>query len=353
MSRQQARAAAPVGITMGCPVGIGPEIIISAWQTCSRTLATPPVIIGDRAVLAATARQLGLHVPIADWQPGRPPQPDVLNVLTASSLDPDTLRAGQPNRATGLAMAGYIDTAISLCTEGLLDAIATGPISKAALNLAGYPFPGHTEMLAARTGAERVAMMLTGSRLRVVLVTIHCALADVVPSLTGASIIELITLTDRALRTDFGIDKPRIAVAGLNPHGGEGGMFGREEIDIIAPAVRHCARLGITVDGPFPPDTVFHQAASGRFDVVVCMYHDQGLIPFKLLHFHDGVNVTLGLPIIRTSVDHGTAYDIAGRGVADHHSLEHAVALAAELAENRRRSTERASATPSDKQGVS
>ena len=338
MSSQPAHAAAPVGITMGCPVGIGPEIIISSWQTCSRILAMPPVVIGDSAVLAATARQLGRHVPIVDWQPGHPPQPAVLNVLAASRLNPDTLHVGQPNRATGLAMAGYIDTAISLCGEGLLDAITTGPISKAALNLAGYPFPGHTEMLAARTGTKRVAMMLTGSRLRVVLVTIHRALADVVPAITDEAIIELITLTDRALRTDFGLAKPRIAVAGLNPHGGEGGMFGREEIDIIAPAVRHCARLGITVDGPFPPDTVFHQAASGRFDVVVCMYHDQGLIPFKLLHFHDGVNVTLGLPLIRTSVDHGTAYDIAGRGVADCRSLEQAVALAAELAENRRRS---------------
>jgi 4-hydroxythreonine-4-phosphate dehydrogenase len=347
MSRQPAHAAAPVGITMGCPVGIGPEIIISSWQTCSRILATPPVVIGDSAVLAATARQLGRHVPIVDWQPGHPPQPDVLNVLAASRLDPDTLRVGQPSRATGLAMAGYIDTAISLCGEGLLDAITTGPISKAALNLAGYPFPGHTEMLAARTGTKRVAMMLTGSRLRVVLVTIHRALADVVPAITDEAIIELITLTDRALRTDFGLAKPRIAVAGLNPHGGEGGMFGREEIDIIAPAVRHCTRLGITVDGPFPPDTVFHQAASDRFDVVVCMYHDQGLIPFKLLHFHDGVNVTLGLPLIRTSVDHGTAYDIAGRGVADCRSLKQAVALAAELAENRRRSKGGTAAAPS------
>ena len=344
MSSQQARAAAPIGITMGCPVGIGPEIIISSWQTCGRTLAMPPVVIGDKAVLAATARQLGRHVPITDWQPGSPPLPDVLNVLAASRLDPHMLRAGEPNRATGLAMGGYIDTAVSLCSEGLLDAITTGPISKAALNLAGYHFPGHTEMLAARTGAGRVAMMLTGSRLRVVLVTIHRALADVVPAITVEAIVELIRLTDRALRTDFGLTAPRIAVAGLNPHGGEGGMFGREEIDIIAPAVHHCLRLGINADGPHPPDTVFHRAASGRFEVVVCMYHDQGLIPFKLLHFHDGVNVTLGLPFIRTSVDHGTAYDIAGRGVADCRSLEQAVALAADLAENRRRSRDGAAA---------
>ncbi|MBE0582484.1 MAG: 4-hydroxythreonine-4-phosphate dehydrogenase PdxA [Desulfofustis sp.] len=321
---------------MGCPVGIGPEIILK-YHAGEIDTAVPPVVIGDAAVLAATADQLGLQIPLVDWQLGSLTRPGVVNLLSASDLDPSALRAGEPTRETGRAMAAYIDTAISLCTGNQLDALTTGPISKAALNLAGYRFPGHTEMLAERTGATQVAMMLTGSRLRVVLVTIHCAFAEVVRSLTTRSIIDLIILTDRALRVDFRIKTPRIAVAGLNPHAGESAMFGREEIDIIAPAVHHCAALGITADGPHPPDTVFHRAASGRFDAVVCMYHDQGLIPFKMLHFDDGVNVTLGLPIVRTSVDHGTAYDIAGRGIASHQSLKQAVALAAQLAANRRR----------------
>ncbi len=325
----------PVGITMGCPVGIGPEIILKYLHSTAAELAAPPVVIGDAAVLAATGTALGLALPLHLWHPGEPTVPNRLNLLNVSHLDPTALIPGRPTRETGAAMAVAIDTGISLCLAGHLAALVTCPISKAALNLAGYRFPGHTEMLAARTGAKQVAMMLAGDRLRVVLATIHCPFRDVVSLLNHQALVDLVRLTDRALRSDFGLRTPRIGVAGLNPHGGEEAMFGREEIDIIAPAVQQCRELGLDISGPHPPDTIFYQAAAGRFDVVVCMYHDQGLIPFKLLHFADGVNVTLGLPIVRTSVDHGTAYDIAGRGSADFRSLQSAVTCAVHCAANR------------------
>ncbi len=327
----------PIGITMGCPAGIGPEIIVKfLHDPAAACLPVAPVVIGDHRVLFATADALGLPLPIRSWQPGQIPQPGCLNLLAVSKLDPATVRCGEPNLHTGRAMAAYIDSAITLCRDGLLGAMVTGPISKAALQAAGYQFPGHTEMLAARTGASRVAMLLTGPRLRVVPLTTHCALEQVAGLITREDIVDLVHLVDHALQQDFALDRPRIAVAALNPHAGEGGLFGTQERDIIAPAVATCLAAGIRISGPHPPDTVFYQATAGRFDVVICMYHDQGLIPFKLIHFADGVNCTLGLPIIRTSVDHGTAYDIAGRGVADPHSLACAVNLAACCATNRR-----------------
>ncbi|NNK94277.1 MAG: 4-hydroxythreonine-4-phosphate dehydrogenase PdxA, partial [Desulfobacterales bacterium] len=216
--------------------------------------------------------------------------------------------------------------------------IATCPISKTALNNAGYNFPGHTELLADRTGSKQVAMMMAGSQLRVTLATIHCSLAEIPSLLSKKKIVDLITLTNASLHDDFNLLNPRIAVAGLNPHGGEDCLFGSEEQKIIAPAVRIAADSGIDVNGPYSPDTVFNKAVSGSFDAVICMYHDQGLIPFKLLHFSDGVNVTLGLPIVRTSVDHGTAYDIAGKGIADCRSLSAAITMASLISSNRRNS---------------
>ena len=212
--------------------------------------------------------------------------------------------------------------------------MVTCPISKLSLREAGYPYPGHTEMLAALTGAPRVRMMMAGDRLRVVLVTIHEPLGRVSGLLSTDTVRDCIEMTADSLRHDFGLRCPRIAVAALNPHAGEGGLFGDEEGRIIQPAVVASADCG-EVSGPWPPDTVFHQAAAGRYDAVIAMYHDQGLIPFKLLHFQDGVNVTLGLPIVRTSVDHGTAYDIAGQGKADPSSLAAAVRLARTIVANR------------------
>jgi 4-hydroxythreonine-4-phosphate dehydrogenase len=230
---------------------------------------------------------------------------------------------------------------VQLIRRGVIDGMTTCPISKASLQAAGYVYPGHTEMLAELTGTEHYAMMLAGPRLRVTLVTIHCPLSQVAARLTEEAIIDLIRITYRALRTDFALSRPKIAVAGLNPHAGENGLFGDEETNLIQPAINQALKEGITVEGPFPPDTVFFKAATGLYDAVVCMYHDQGLIPFKLLHFSDGVNVTLGLPLVRTSVDHGTAYDIAGKGLADANSLTAAVNLAATISANRKRSDNR------------
>lgn len=324
-----------IGITMGCPVGVGPEIVLRFLATDQEHTFTP-VVLGDIGVLSRTAQLLGLALPVVAWQPGMPVQLGAINVYSLSDLGAG-LRWGQPDAVTGAAMARYIEEAARLIKAGELAAMVTCPITKAALRMAGYSYPGHTEMLAALCGASDYAMMMAGGTLRVTLVTIHQALVQAAASLSREAVEQLIAITHRALREDFGCEAPRIAVAGLNPHAGEGGLFGREEEEIIVPAVQAAAARGWQVSGPLPPDTVFYRASQGQFDAVVAMYHDQGLIPFKLLHFRDGVNVTLGLPIVRTSVDHGTAYDIAGKGIADPASLAAAFALAAAIVENRRR----------------
>ncbi|MEW6502217.1 MAG: 4-hydroxythreonine-4-phosphate dehydrogenase PdxA [Thermodesulfobacteriota bacterium] len=324
-----------IGITMGCPVGIGPEIILR-FLAARPSLAFMPVVLGDLGVLQRTAQALGLTMPVVAWQPGQPLQAEAINVHALSDLGP-ALRWGQPDAETGRAMARSIEEAVRLIEGGELAAMVTCPITKAALRMAGYAYPGHTEMLAALCGATDYAMMMAGGTLRVTLVTIHQALVQAAATLNQAEVERLVAITHRALREDFGLAAPRIAVAGLNPHAGEGGLFGREEEEIITPAVQAAAARGWQVSGPFPPDTVFYRASQGHFDAVVAMYHDQGLIPFKLLHFRDGVNVTLGLPIVRTSVDHGTAYDIAGKGVADPASLAAAYHMAGEIVANRRR----------------
>jgi len=242
---------------------------------------------------------------------------------------------GKPDIRTGKAMAGYIEEGVRLVQDGTLSAMVTCPITKSALKLAGYDYPGHTEMLAHLIGSRQHLMIMAGKRLNVALVTIHEPISRIAGLLTVEKVTECIRLTAQALRNDFGLDKPRIAVAALNPHAGEQGMFGEEEVTVISPAVAACSSEG-SISGPWPPDTVFHRALAGDFDAVIAMYHDQGLIPFKLVHFSDGVNVTLGLPIVRTSVDHGTAYDIAGQGRADCSSLRAAFELAAEIAYNRK-----------------
>ena len=242
---------------------------------------------------------------------------------------------GMVNAEAGKAAGLAIQTAAELALSGSIDGMATCPINKEGLRSAGYPHPGHTEFLAELTGTRNPIMMLAGDRLRVTLVTIHCPLREVPGRLTTEKILETILGTDRGLRLDFGIHRPRLAVAGLNPHAGEAGLFGDEESRLIQPAVLQSREQGVDAYGPLPPDTVFVHASQGAYDAVVCMYHDQGLIPLKLLHFSDGVNVTLGLPIVRTSVDHGTAYDIAGTGQADPASLIQAVKTAAFMVANR------------------
>jgi 4-hydroxythreonine-4-phosphate dehydrogenase len=324
-----------IAVTMGCPVGIGPEIIVRLCSRARRTNKPRLIVVGDLGVLQSVAALVHLMPPFVPWQPGTDLPTGGIAVYEVSRLDCGRLRWGQPDSMTGKASATYLEEAVQLIGRGMADAVTTCPISKYSWHQAGYDFPGHTEMLAALTDSRYYAMMLAGSRLRVVPATIHLPLRQVPEALTIASLLALLATIDRALRDDFAISTPRIGVAGLNPHSGEGGLFGDEETNIIAPAILQARQLGLIVEGPLPPDTIFHQAAQGAFDTVLAMYHDQGLIPFKLLHFADGVNVTLGLPIVRTSVDHGTAYDIAGKGVACDDSLAAAVELAGFICRNR------------------
>ncbi|WP_339136846.1 MAG: 4-hydroxythreonine-4-phosphate dehydrogenase PdxA [Candidatus Electrothrix sp. GW3-4] len=327
----------PIAMTMGCPVGVGPEILLRFFKNLEEKTAFPPVVLGDLAVLARTAEQLQIQAELVPWHPGNEIRPGTVPVMELSQLNAKELQWGKPTRETSLAMAEYIRVAVEHTQDGDFAAMVTCPISKKALNNAGIHFPGHTEMLAHLTKTDHYRMMLAGSRLRVVLVTIHEPLAKISELLTIAEIQDCISMTAESLRKDFSIRSPKIAVAALNPHAGEQGMFGQEEIEIIQPALDQYEQGGneAEISGPWPPDTIFYRAANHEFDAVVCMYHDQGLIPFKLLHFQDGVNVTLGLPIIRTSVDHGTAYDIAGQGKADPTSLEAAWQMAAHIANNR------------------
>ena len=324
-----------IGITMGCPVGVGPEVIAKFWaanKSCQKAKAAP-VVIGDARRLADCARELSIDLPLSEWLPGAPVTDEALPVLSVSHLPKQAW--AKPNRQTNEAMAKYILEAVRLTQAGQLAAMVTCPITKTGLQAAGHAFPGHTEMLATLCDTTNFAMMMAGNRLKVVLVTIHIDLALVPPLVTTEEVVRVIRLTGQALRRDFGVANPKIAVAGLNPHAGESGLFGHEEAREILPAIEQGRAEGWDITGPLPPDTVFFKAAEGDFDVVICMYHDQGLIPFKLLHFADGVNVTLGLPIIRTSVDHGTAYDIAGKGIADSGSLTAAFNLAGTMQRNR------------------
>ena len=325
-----------IGISMGDPVGIGPEILVKALNYSKVYTLCKPLIIGDSQVIQQALKLLkfrhNIHI-ITDPDQGKY-KFNTLDIMNISNINIDCSSLLGPTFETGTAMQDYIIKGIDLALTNRISGIVTCPITKTALKLAGSQFHGHTELLAHRTKTKDYAMMLSGKKLKVILVTIHIPLSQVVPSLTTEDIIGKIKLTHTSLKNRYNIKAPKIAVAGLNPHAGEASMFGPEEEDIIAPAVRHSKKKGINVKGPLPPDTVFYQAVMGRYDAVVCMYHDQGLIPFKLTHFKDGVNTTLGLPIIRTSVDHGTAYDIAWQGIADHSSLTQAIKMAAFQAKN-------------------
>ncbi|MEE4365335.1 MAG: 4-hydroxythreonine-4-phosphate dehydrogenase PdxA [Desulfotignum sp.] len=326
-----------IGITMGDPLGIGPEILVKALQHPDLHDMCKPLVIGDHHIMARAISQfaasMGLHQ-VAAPKTGRY-EPGCLNLLAASALSPDMAAQGSMTPDMGRAMADYITTGVDLALNQEIAALVTCPITKTGLKLAGSPFHGHTELIASRTNTQKFAMMLAGERLKVVLVTIHIPLAQVCTSLTRDKIVDTILLTADALQTRFDILHPRLAVAGLNPHAGEDGLFGMEEKEIIVPAVSAAQKSQVDVVGPLPPDTVFCHAMDNKYDAVVCMYHDQGLIPFKLIHFADGVNITLGLPIIRTSVDHGTAYDIAWQGKADPSSLVQAIKTAVFQAQNR------------------
>ncbi len=326
-----------VAVTMGDPAGIGPEVILKALTDPAIRRVCHPLILGDWGVLNRT-KLGGKSLPqLVRWQTGQPLAPMLERgnrfvVCSLSELGPKQSRPASPVRAAGHAAYRYICVAAQLALSGLADAIATAPISKSSLIDAGYNYPGHTELLAEISRTPECRMMLIGRELRVVPVTGHVALMKVSRGLTRESIRSTIELTHRSLRELFAIARPRIAVAALNPHAGEEGIFGDEETQIIAPAVRAATRMGIRAHGPLPADSLFYHAARGDYDAVVCMYHDQGLIPLKLHHFFGGVALTLGPPFIRTSVDHGTAYDIAGKGKADASSMKEAILLAVRLA---------------------
>jgi len=328
-----------VGITSGDPAGIGPEVVVRALQDEDVRRRCRALVLGDARVLDHARRMLATRI---EWKViSEYAGPDDLSDAGPTLLDfpnapdPEGLEP-IPDAACGRASVEYVMRAIDLAKEGRIDAIATAPINKESIGLAGYDFAGHTEILAERTGAEKKVMMLVGGPLRVALVTIHIALARVPGKLSVEKIYDTIRTTCDALVNMFGIARPRIAVCGLNPHAGESGRFGDEEARLIEPAIEQARAEGIGCSGPYPPDTIFHKAAKGAFDAVVCMYHDQGLIPLKLLAFESGVNITLGLPIIRTSVDHGTAFDIAGKGVARPDSMIEAIKLAADFASRKR-----------------
>ncbi len=327
----------PLAITMGCPAGIGPEIILKHFQQSHRDSSEPCIVVGDSQVLELYAKRLGIQSLIIPWQPG-----DVvatgcgsIPVYESSALSCESIQPGNFSKETAMAMASAITTAVAGVQKGLFSGLCTCPISKEALQLSSQHYPGHTEMLADLCSSKDQVMMLAGPSLRVTLATIHCGIAEVPGLLNIDDLLRLYLTTHHSLQTDFAIPAPRLAVAALNPHAGEGGMFGTEEERIIIPSMERGRAEGINLQGPFPPDTLFNKASQGAYDAVICMYHDQGLIPFKLLHFADGVNVTLGLPLVRTSVDHGTAYDIAGRGTADPTSLGAAVTLGHTIIANR------------------
>jgi len=320
---------------MGDPCGVGPEIIVSSLAAPRVRESCVPVVIGDAAAMERAIAVCGSSLKLRTVE-----SPEdafaagdgVIPLLVRSSLGGDDLRYGQPTVAAGGAVYDYIRTATRFCLDGRLAAMVTAPISKEAMNRAGHHYPGHTELLAELCGTDRYVMMLAGDRLRVSLVTIHEALRDV-PGLIGVErVLETIRVTEVGVRRLTGVKRPHLAVLGLNPHCGEGGMFGDEERNFILPAVEAARGEGIDARGPLSADTLFHFAGQGEYDGVVAMYHDQGLIPIKLLHFDDGVNITLGLPIIRTSVDHGTAYDLAGTGRASAGSMLAAVGMAMRMA---------------------
>lgn len=326
-----------IGITMGDPSGIGPEIIIKTLSDAAIYEICRPVVYGDPGALNVDVKGISKHSVKEIRRPNESQGiPGKIDLIVCSRLKREGIIPGKPSLEGGSAMVQYIIKATEEAIRKGLSAIVTSPINKALMNEAGHHFEGHTQLISRLTGAKDVIMMLAGKRLRVTLVTIHCALKDVPIKIDEVGIFKTITGTFKGLKQDFAVKNPRIAVAALNPHGGEAGLFGVEEKEIIIPAVRRARNEGYNVTGPLSPDTVYHKAAAGDFDAVVSMYHDQGLIPLKLLHFSDAVNVTLGLPIIRTSVDHGTAYDIAGKGVADPGSLKAAIRMAAEIVENRK-----------------
>jgi len=340
-----------VAVTMGDPAGIGPEIIVKAIASPEVGKCCAPIVIGNPFVMDEAVALLKHPLKLKIIRSPKDSKPargiiEVIQVSQAPSQRSGIMRGAgkrrkerigsegfgknKPTREGGRAVEGYIQKAVQLASTKQVYGIVTAPISKEALKMAGLKWPGHTEMLADLTHTKDYAMMIIGGPLRVILVTIHTALRNVPNLITRQRIVRVIRLAKKACEM-LGIRNPKIAVAGLNPHAGEKGIFGDEEIRKIIPAVREATKVGIPVSGPYPPDSIFHKAYRGDVDIIVSMYHDQGLIPLKMIAFEKGVNVKVGLPFIRTSPDHGTAYDIAWKGIADPSSMIEAIKLAAKL----------------------
>jgi len=319
-----------IAITMGEPGGVGPEVIVKALSNRTIQRCCSPVVIGDAATVKEAVRKSKLSMKVRIIHD--------LNELNAGQSTIDVVDIRSPykfkknisSRGAGRAVVKYITKAVELAMNGDVDGIVTAPISKESLHMAEHKWPGHTELLAELTGARNFAMMFVSRKLKVILCTIHMPLKDVPQKITKSGVAGTIRLGIKGCEM-MGTKTPKLAVAGLNPHAGEGGVIGKEEIRAIIPAVNEFKKAGVDVSGPWPPDVVFHKAYSGEFDMVVCMYHDQGLIPFKMLAFDTGVNMTVGLPIIRTSPDHGTAFDIAWQNKAEPTSMIEAIKLAAKL----------------------
>lgn len=328
-----------IAVTMGDPSGIGPEVIVKGFLEKTTYTRCRPFVVGDPDRMSEAAARFAPELSTrriktlseARFQEG-----------TVETLEPPekplpALEYGKAHPDAARAAFQAIKLAAEMALRGEIDGITTAPINKEGMKTIGFAFPGHTEFLADLAKTDRFAMMMVGGGLKITLTTIHLPLQEAITTLRKEIIVEAIRLTDRAMKQDFGIETPKIALAALNPHAGERGIFGDEEKRHVVPAVEAARREKINVLGPFPADTLFYQLKTGRFDAAVALFHDQALIPIKLLAFGNAVNVTIGLPFIRTSVDHGTAYDIAGKGIADPGSLREALKLAAEMAENRKR----------------
>ncbi len=331
-----------LALTMGDPVGVGPEIVVRALDAPEVRRACRPLVIGSAAILRRAAQICGVRLELREIErPAEAPsEPGAAGVLDPSDVAGEALLRlplGQVSPVAGRASVQYVLKGIDLCLAGEAGGIVTAPINKEAVNAAGFHYAGHTELLAERTGTREAAMMLVTGDFRVAHVTTHVALERVPSLITPERLAAVFELTHETVR-QLGVARPRIAVAGLNPHAGEHGLFGSQEQEIIVPAIEAARQRGWDLSGPWPPDTIFARAYRGQFDAVVAMYHDQGHIAIKMIGFDEGVNVSLGLPIVRTSVDHGTAFDIAGTGRARPISMIQATLLAARLAQARGRS---------------
>jgi len=340
-TRQPSQSLPLLAITMGDPAGIGPEIIVKALCSATVWKRCRPIVIGSHPIMEQTAQRLGgsSHVVLVrDFhKPANGPsfRPRMAPVFDPSVKPLKHIPQGRPSALAGEVSAVYIRTAVRLVQSGDANGLVTAPINKKAMHLAGYAYPGHTEFLASLTHTQKVGMMILGGPLKILFATTHVAMCDLSRAITGRCVSQAIRLAHQGLTQLFHIAHPRIGVAGLNPHAGDNGVFGQEEQRVIAPAIRRAQASGISCTGPYPADTLFGKAVRGAYDGVVAMYHDQGLVALKTVAFGHCVNLTVGLPIIRTSVDHGTAYDIVGQGTADPSSLIEALTLAARLTTQR------------------